>query len=192
MLDSVDLSKIVVSSRWKLNDTTYKYFCGYLNLNNDVIKPLCVILPQMSGHIKYFNNGGKNMSFITDDKEVYGKYDEIWNVVKSLFKLKFAASPIRDDKYILAKLKIFTKKNLTTFNNNNIVPIEKNHYICIPAIDIDSVLKIDKKAYPQAYLEECKYKLKKRKLVSFIDSEIIDDDDSDDDNGYDSDNANDS
>ena len=45
LLDSVDLSKIVVSSRWKLNDTTYKYFCGYLN--NDVIKPLCVILPQM-------------------------------------------------------------------------------------------------------------------------------------------------
>ena len=44
------------------------------------------------------------------------------------------------------------------------------------AIDIDSVLKIDKKAYPQAYLEECKYKLKKRKLVSFINSEIIDDD----------------
>ena len=69
---------------------------------------------------------------------------------------------------------------------------KKNHYICIPAIDIDSVLKIDKKVYPQAYLEECKYKLKKRKLVSFIDSEIIDDDDSDDDNGYDSDNEDDS
>ena len=172
LLDSVDLSKIVVSSRWKLNETTYKYFCGYLN--NDVIKPLCVILPQMSRYIKYFDNGGKNMSFVTDDKEVYGKYDEIWDVVKSLLKLKFAASPIRDDKYILAKLKIFKKKNLTTFNN--IVPIEKNHYICIPAIDIDSVLKIDKKAYPQAYFEECKYKLKERKLVSFIDSEIIDDD----------------
>ena len=191
LLDSVDLSKIVVSSRWKLNDTTYKYFCGYLN--NDVIKPLCVILPQMNGYIKYFDNGGKNMSFVTDDKEVYGKYGEIWNVVKSLLKLKFAASPIRDDKYILPKLKIFKKKNLTTFNNNNnnIVPMKKNHYICIPAIDIDSVLKIDKKAYPQAYLEECKYKLKKRKLVSLIDSEIIDDD-SDDDNGYNSDNENDS
>ena len=189
LLDSVDLSKIVVSSRWKLNDTTYKYFCGYLN--NDVIKPLCVILPQMNGYIKYFDNGGKNMSFVTDDKEVYGKYGEIWNVVKSLLKLKFAASPIRDDKYILPKLKIFKKKNLTTFNNNNIVPMEKNHYICIPTIDIDSVLKIDKKAYPQAYLEECKYKLKKRKLVSLIDSEIIDDD-SDDDNGYNSDNENDS
>ena len=184
-MDSVDLSKIVVSSRWKLNDTTYKYFCGYLN--NDVIKSLCVILPQMNGYIKYFD-GGKNMSFVTDDKKVHEKYDEIWNVVKSLLKLKFAASPIRNDKYILAKLKIFKKKNLTTFSNN-IVPVEKNHYICIPAIDIDSVLKTDKKAYPQAYLEECKYKLKKRKIVSFTDSEIIDDD-SDSDDGYDIDNEN--
>ena len=71
--------------------------------------------------------------------------------------------------------------------------MEKIHYICIPAIDIDSVLKIDKKSYPQAYLEECKYKLKKRKPVSFIDSEIIDDDDDDDDSdddGYDIDNEN--
>ena len=148
-------------------------------------------LPQMNGYIKYFDNGGKNMSFVTDYKEVYGKYDEIWNVVKSLLKLKFAASPIRDDEYILAKLKIFKKKNLATFNNNNnIVPREKNHYICIPAIDIDSVLKTDKKVYPQAYLEECKYKLKKRKIVSFINSEIIDDDSDNDDDGYDIDNEN--
>ena len=129
------------------------------------------------------------MSFVTNDEKVYDKYDEIWNVVKGLLKLKFVVSPIRDDKYILPKLKIFNKKNLTTFNNNNIVPTEKNHCICIPAIDIDSVLKIDKKAYPQAYLEECKYKLKKRKLVSFIDSEIIDDD-SDSVDGYDIDNEN--
>ena len=179
LLDSVDLSKIVLSNRWKRNDTTYKYFCGYLN-NDGIIKPLCVILPQMNGYIKYFDDVGKNMSFVTDDEKVCEKYDEIWNVVKSLLKLKFAASPIRNDKYILAILKIFKKKNLTIFSNN-IAPIEKNHYICIPAIDIDAVLKIDKKAYPQAYLEECKYKLKKRKLVSFIDSEIIDDSDSDND-----------
>ena len=126
----------------------------------------------MNGYIKYFDNGGKNMSFVTDDEKIYQKHDEIWNVVKSLLKLKFAASPIRNDNYILVKLKIFKKKNLTTFNNN-IIPIEKNNYICIPAIGIDSVLTIDKKAYPQAYLEECKHKLKKRKIISFIDSEII-------------------
>ena len=56
LLNSVDLSKIVVSNRCKINDTTYKYFCGYLN--NDFIQPLCVILPQMSGYIKYFDDGG--------------------------------------------------------------------------------------------------------------------------------------
>ena len=141
----------------------------------------------MNGYIKYFDDGGKNMSYVTDDEKVYEKYNEIWNVVKGLLKLNFTTSPIRDDKYILAKLKIFKKKNLTTFNNNNIAPIEKNRYICISAIDIDSVLKTDKKAYPQSYLEECKYKLKKRKLVSFIDPEIIDDDsDSDIDSDIDS------
>ena len=101
----------------------------------------------MDGYIKYFDNGVKNMSFVTDDKKVYEKYDGIWNVIKGLLKLKFTVSPIRDDKYILAKLKISKKKNIATFNNNNIVPIGKNH-ICIPAIDIDSVLKIDKKSVP--------------------------------------------
>ena len=143
LLDSVDLSKIVVSSKWKINDTTYKYFCEYLN--NDVIQPLCVILPQMNGYIKYFDDGGKNMSFVTDDREVYEKYNAIWNVVKRLLKLKFTVSPARDDQYILAKLKIFNKINMTT-STNNVIPIEKNHYIFIPAIDIDSVLKNDKKA----------------------------------------------
>ena len=65
------------------------------------------------------------MSFVTDDEKVYEKYDEIWNVVKGLLKLQFTVSPIRDDKYILTKLKIFKKKNITTFNNNNIIPMEK-------------------------------------------------------------------
>ena len=130
----------------------------------------------MSGYIKYFDDGRKNMSFITDDEKIYEKYNEIWEVVRKLLKLKFAVGPIRDDKYIIVKLKIFKKVNRTTFTDN-IIPIEKNHYTCIPAIDIDSVLKIDnKRAYPQAYLEQCKYKLKKRKSVNFFDFEIIDDD----------------
>ena len=120
LLDSIDLNKIVVSSKWKLKDTTYKYFCGYLN--NDVIQPLCVILPQMSGYIKDFDDGGKNMSFVTNDKEVYKKYNGIWNVVKKLLKLKVTASPIRDDKYMLVKLKILKKINLTTFTNN-VIPM---------------------------------------------------------------------
>ena len=170
-LDSVDLFK----KKWKINDTTSKYICGYLN--NDTIQPLCVILPQMVGYIKYFDDGGKNISFVTDDEKIYKKYNEIWEVVKKLLKVDFTVDPVQDDKYLVAKLKIFDRINRTTFNNdnnNNSIPIERNHYICIPAIDIDLVLKIDKKAYPQAYLEQCKYKLKKRKIVNYIDDEIID------------------
>ena len=182
-LDSVDLDKIVVSSKWKISDTTYKYLCEYLN--NDVIQSLCVILPQMNGYIKYFDDAGKNMSFVSDVEEVYEKYNEIWEVVRKLLKLKFIVGPVRDDKYLIAKLKIFNGTNRTTFTDN-VIPFEKNHYNCIPAIDIDSVLRTDnKRAYPQAYLEQCKYKLRKRKIVNFIDDEIIDEDsenDSDSDN----------
>ena len=130
----------------------------------------------MDGYIKYFDDGGKNMSFVTDDEKIYERYNEIWEVIKKFLKVDFTVSPVRDDKYLVAKLEIFDRKCRTTFNNNNSIPIERNHYICIPAIDVDSVLKIDKRAYPQAYLEQCKYKLKKRKIVNYIDDEIIDED----------------
>ena len=121
----------------------------------------------MSGYIKFFDDSGKNISFITDDKEVYEKYNETWEVVRKLLKLKFTVSPFRDDKYIIAKLKIFINVNMTTFTNN-VIPKENTHYTCIYAIDIDSVLKIDKKAFPQAYSEQCKYKLKKKNAQDIL------------------------
>ena len=140
----------------------------------------------MSGYIKYFGDGGKNTSFVTDDEEIYKKYNEILETVRKLLKVKFTVNPIRYDKYIIAKLKLFNGTNRTTFTDN-IIPIERNNYTCIAAIDVDSVLEIDnKRAYPQAYLEQCKYKLRKRRAVNFIDDEIIDDSDSDIDSAVDS------
>ena len=63
----------------------------------------------------------------------------------------------------------------------NEIPRERNYYICIAAIFIDSVLKVDKKNYPQVYLEQCKYKIKRRKTVDFIDVEVdLSSDDSND------------
>ena len=130
----------------------------------------------MHGYIKYFDDGRKNMTFVTGNEKVYDKYNEIWEVIRKLLKVKFAVNPVRDDKFLVPKLKIINKINRTIFNDDNI-PKERSHYICIPAIDIDSVLKIDnKRVYPQAYLEQCKYKLKKRKIVNYIDDEIIDED----------------
>ena len=97
-IDSIDLNKIVVSQKWKINDTTYKHICGYLN--NDTIQPLCVILTQMDGYIKYFDDGGKNMSFVTNDEKIYEKYNEIWEVIRNLLKIDFTFNPVRDDIYI--------------------------------------------------------------------------------------------
>ena len=70
---------------------------------------------------------------------------------------------------------------INTLFSGNGIPKERNHFICIAAICIDSVLKVDKKDYPQVYLEQCKYEIKKRKPVYFIDAEVdLSSDDSDD------------
>ena len=46
------------------------------------------------------------------------------------------------------------------------------HYTCIACITIDSVMRMEKKNYPQAYLEECKHRMKKRKMIKFIEAEL--------------------
>ena len=74
-LNLVDINNIVISNKVKNNNERSKYFIGYLNDIVDV-SPLCIILPQMDGYIKYFENGGKNMSFKIEDDEVYIKYNE--------------------------------------------------------------------------------------------------------------------
>ena len=51
-LMSVNVDQIVVSDKFKHSDEEYKYFIGYQQ--DEIFKPLCIILPQMSGHIKYF------------------------------------------------------------------------------------------------------------------------------------------
>ena len=58
---SVSVGQIVVSEKFKHNEDGFKYFIGYQE--GEIVKPLCMILPQMSGYIKYFENGGKNMLF---------------------------------------------------------------------------------------------------------------------------------
>ena len=136
-----------------------------------MIKPLCIVLPQMSGYIKYFDKGRKNMSFLIEDESVYLKYTKIWNKIKKLLNIKFYIQPIHDDKYIKTKVKTFYETINTLFSDNR-VPKEKSHYICTAAICIDSVLKREGKNNPQGYLEQYKYKTKRRKPVDFIDADV--------------------
>ena len=86
-LCSGNVDQIVVSDEFKHNNESFKYFIGCQK--GEIAKPLCIILPQMSGYIKYFENGSKNMSFLIKDDEVWDKYDKIWDVIKDKLGIKF-------------------------------------------------------------------------------------------------------
>ena len=60
-LDLINVDQIVVSDKFKHNDDGFKYFIGYNEA--EIVKPLCITWPQMSGYIKYFKNSDKNMPF---------------------------------------------------------------------------------------------------------------------------------
>ena len=168
-LDFVNINQIVISDKFKHSDDGFKYFIGYKE--GEIVKPLCIILPQMSGYIKYFENGGKNMSFVIKDDDVLDKYNEIWDKIKETLSIKFHSMPVYDEKYIKAKVREFNGVIKTNFLGDEI-PKENVHYACIACITIDSVMKMEKKNYPQVYLEECKYKIKKIKTSKFINTEL--------------------
>ena len=79
-LASVNIDQIVISGKFKHSDEGFKYFIGYKK--GETVKPLCIILPQMNGYIKYFEKGSKNMSFFIKDDDVLYKYNKIGDKVK--------------------------------------------------------------------------------------------------------------
>ena len=134
---------IVIGNKVKKNNETNKYFIGYLN-DIDEISQLCVILPEMSGHIKYFENGGKDMSFKIEDDEVYVKYNQISNKIKKLLGVNFFSEHICDDKYIKKKVRTFSSVINILFSADE-MPKERVEYASILCISIDSVLRVNKK-----------------------------------------------
>ena len=84
--------------------------------------------------------------------------------------VKFHTEPIYDDSYIKTKIKTCSDIIKTLFSGDEI-PKERVEYSCLSCISIDSVLKVDKKKFPQVYLEQCKYKIMKREPKYFIDYE---------------------
>ena len=118
------------------------------------------------------------MSFLIKDDEMWEKYEQIWNVIKIKLGIKFHSEPIYEQKYLKTKVREFDGVIKTNFLGNG-VPKENMHYTCIACITIDSVMKMNKKNYPQVYLEECKYKIKKTQMSRFINAELELDSDSD-------------
>ena len=84
--------------------------------DDDVIRPFCIMFPQMSGFIRYLDDVGKNMSFmIKNDRVLIQQYNEIWNTIKRLIGKKFYSETVDDEKYIKTKVKIFNGVVNTTF-----------------------------------------------------------------------------
>ena len=141
-LDLVTVDQIVVSDKFKHSDEGFKYFIGYQD--NEIVKPLCIILPQMSRYIKYFENGGKNMYFMIKDDNVLDKYNKIWNKIKEKLNIKLHSMSVYYQTYIKAKIREFHGKIKTNFLGDE-TPKENLHYTCIACITIDFVMKVDKK-----------------------------------------------
>ena len=121
-LMSVNIDQIVVSDQFKHNNEGFKYFIGYQE--GEIVKPLCIILPQMSGYIKHFKNGCK-----TDD-EVWEKCEQIWDVIKNKLGITFHSKPIYEKKkYLKAKGSEFDGVIKTNFLGD--MPKENIHYTCI-------------------------------------------------------------
>ena len=99
------------------------------------------------------------------------KYNEIWDKIKETLSIKFHSMPAYDEKYIKAKVREFNGGIKTNFLADKI-PKESMHYTYIACITIDSVMRMEKKNYPQVYLEECKYRTRKTKMTKFIEADL--------------------
>ena len=116
-IDDVYVNKILVSKTEPYGTkNAFKYFIGYHD--NDVIRPLCVRLPQMTGYARKFIENIK-MSFRANNEQLLKNYHKIWGKVEKLMGMNFESKPVYgdDDKYIKTKIKIYAGIMITNFHN---------------------------------------------------------------------------
>ena len=140
--------------------------------DNDIIRPLCIRFPQMTGYVRKLNENS-TMSFRVKAKQLLKNYNKTWEKVEQLRKIDFESQPVYgdDDKYIKTNIKTYEKSIITNFHNKK-TPKEKASCKCLSIITIDSVIKANKKYYPQTLLEECKYIQEKIKTENYIDKDL--------------------
>ena len=129
----------------------------------------------------------KTMSLSVKDQKHLKNYHKIWGKIESLMSIYFESKPVYGDKYIKTKIKIYKDSLFANFHNKKI-PKEDAPCKCLSIIIIlDSVIKTNKKYYPQTFLEECKYVREKIKTKNYIDEDLKSDSDFNDKTEYDTD-----
>ena len=126
----------------------------------------------MIGYVQQLD-GCKIMSFKVSDNKVLKKYKKIWEKVGNLLNIEFDSEPVYGDvdKYIKTEIKTYGDKVNTNFQGQKVFK-ENASYKCISLIMLDSVIRVNKKYYPQTLLEECKYVIRKNKMENFINHDL--------------------
>ena len=172
-IEDIDVNNILASKKQPYSTkNSHKYFIGYND--NDNIRPLCSRLPQMTGYARKFNENA-TMSFIVKGKKLLKKYTKIWETIEGLMKITFESKPVyaEDVKYIKTKIKTYAGNIITNFHNKKMSK-EKAPCKYLSIIMLDSVIKANKKYYPQTLLEECKYTQEKIKIENYINQDLED------------------
>ena len=105
-IDDIDANKTLVSKKEPYSTkNSLKYFIGY---NDNVIRPLCLRLPQITGYARKFNENA-TMSFRANNKQIFKNYNKIWEKVEKFLKINFESKSVYgdDDKYIKTKIKTY-------------------------------------------------------------------------------------
>ena len=147
----------------------------------------------MIGYVKHFDSN-KTMSFKVDDNKLLKKYNKIWEKISNLMNIEFDSEPVYgdNDKYIKTNVKMYEDRVNTNFQGKK-VPKENASYKCLSLIMLDSVIRVNKKYYPQTLLEEYKYAVRKIKLENLInDLDLSSSDKSDNESDNETDNDSDS
>ena len=171
-VNDIDVNKILISKEVVYGTKNYlKYFVGYIAEDN-IIKPLCLKLHQMIGYLKEFDDS-MTMPLKVDDNKLFKKYCRIWRTISGLLGIEFDSEPVyRDtDSYIKAKVKMYDNRVNTNFQSKK---VPKGDASCkfLSLIMLDFIVKVEKKYYPQVFLEECKYVKIKNKMVNYINDGI--------------------
>ena len=126
----------------------------------------------MIGYAKYFEST-QTIFFKVTDKKLLKKYTKVWKKVSSLVNTEFDSEPVfsDNDKCITTKIKLYGNEVNANFQGKR-VPKEDKSYTCLPLIMLDSVIRVSKKNFPQALLEECQYETKNNKMENLINDDF--------------------
>ena len=183
-IHDLDANKILVICPSYGTKNSFKYFIGYND--DDVIRPLYIKLSKMIAYVKHFDSN-KTMSSKVSDNKLLKKSNKIWEKINNLMNIELDSEPAYGDngKYIKTKIKMYEDRVNRNFQGKKI-PKENVSYKCLSLIMLDSVIRVNKKYYPQTLLEECKYVIRKNKMENLIndDLDLSSSDESDNETGF--------